>query len=182
MIYSRITTLSDHTEKWLRVILVIAGVIVLLGFVSLVSAGSPQISGIGYFDDSGACTDDVTGPEGQSPDFANIMTGDLKGCLYVFVDPDSIRETPSGVYIERGAEIYVGSGDDGDNGTFMTTYLFTAKFDESGQKFGRCQHPIVAGSGTGDYDGVRGRLDFKDSIEGGIAVNFPYTGHLNYSG
>ena len=178
MMHFRSTALFDHPEKWLRVMLMIAGIIALLGFVALVSAESPQISGVGEFPESDECTE----VEALGADFANKMTGDLKGCLYVFVDPDSIIETPGGVYIERGSELYVGSGAEGDDGTFRTTYLFTAKFNESGQQFGRCQHPIVAGSGTDDYEGVRGRLDFKDNIVDGAAVDFPYTGHLNYSG
>lgn len=169
---------SGRAVKRLRIALLLVGVIALVAFVGLVSAESPQISGVGEFPENDECTE----VEALGADFANKMTGDLEGCIYVFVDPDSIRETPSGVYIEEGTELYVGSGADGDEGTFSTTYLFTAKFDESGQQFGRCQHPIEAGSGTGDYDGVRGRLDFKDNIEDGAAVNFPYTGHLNYSG
>ena len=43
--------------------------------------------------------------------------------------------------------------------------------------FGRCQHPIVAGSGTGVFEGVTGRLDFKDDIAAG---NFPYRGHFKF--
>ena len=181
MIRSRNSALSVQTEKWLRAILVLVGVIALLGFVQLVSADSPQISGIGYFDPLYECDADITGPEGQDPDFALIMTGDLEGCLYTFVDPDT-KETPGGVYIERGSELFVGSSKGGADGTFSTTYLYTAKFDENGQQFGRCQHPIVAGSGTGAFEGVRGRLDFKDNVVDGAAVDYPYTGHLNYSG
>ena len=33
--------------------------------------------------------------------------------------------------------------------------------------FGRCQHPIVAGSGEGVFEGVTGRIDMKDDIEAG---------------
>jgi hypothetical protein len=36
----------------------------------------------------------------------------------------------------------------------------------------------VAGSGTGAFDGVRGRIDFKDDIEAG---NFPYRGSLQFA-
>ncbi len=135
--------------------------------------GAKQISGIGFFAEPEECTD----PEGAGADFANNMTGDLEGCLYVFVETAECR--PSGVYKETGTEIYVGEG-----GTFSTTYRFTAKYDDcpnlQGQQFGRCQHPIVAGSGTGVFEGVTGRLDFKDNIEGGQAVNFPYRGHLRW--
>lgn len=168
----------SRAEMFLRVALVIMGVIALFSFVSLVSAeGSTRISGIGYFPEEGECGQ----VEELGADFANKMEGDLQGCLYVFVDADSIRETPGGVYIERGSEIYVGSGEEGDDGSFETTYLYTAKFTEDGQQFGRCQHPIVAGRGSGDYAGATGRIDFKDTIEDGAAVNFPYTGNLKTS-
>ena len=43
--------------------------------------------------------------------------------------------------------------------------------------FGRCQHPIVAGSGTGVFNGVTGQMNFKDDIEAG---NFPYRGQLRF--
>lgn len=169
---------SGRSEKWLHVTLVIMGLITLFAFVRLASAaGSTRISGIGYFPEAGEC-DQV---DALGADFANKMEGDLQGCVYVFVDPDSIRETPGGNYHETGTEIYIGSGEEGDVGRFETTYRYTAKFDESGQKFGRCQHPIVAGSGSGDYAGAKGRIDFKDTIVNGEAVNFPYTGNLKTS-
>ncbi len=95
---------SGRAEKWLRVLLVIMGAIALFGFVRSVSAeGSMRISGIGRFPVEGECVDDVTGY-----DFANKMTGDLEGCLYVFVE--SYEGRPGGTYIETGTEIYVGGG------------------------------------------------------------------------
>jgi len=80
------------------------------------------------------------------------MTGDLEGCLYVF--PQTGNCTPSGIYHETGTEIFV----DGDgDGTFETTYKFMAKLtdcpDLATELWGRCQHPIVAASGTGIYEG-----------------------------
>ena len=68
-----------------------------------------------------------------------------------------------------------------ENGTFRTTYRFEAKYEDvanlAGEIFGRCQHPIVEGSGTGIFEGVSGRLDFKDEVESGT---FLYRGHLRY--
>jgi hypothetical protein len=158
-------------------------VVTLISFVSTVTSpahagGATQISGIAYFAEGGECTD----PEGDGADFANLMTDDLEGCLYVFVE--SVEVSPSGTVRERGHETFVGSYKN-KSGTFKTTYLFTAKFTgvpyESPQKFGRCQHPIVADSGTGVFDGVTGRLDLRDNIdEEGNAVNFPYRGHLRW--
>ena len=133
--------------------------------------GATQISGVGYFAEPGECTD----PEGQGADFALTMTGDLEGCHYVFVE--TAEGSPSGTYRETGTEIFVGQYN-GEAGTFSTTYRFEAKYEDwvnlVGEIFGRCQHPIVAGSGTGDFAGVTGRLDVKDDIAAG---NFPYKGH-----
>ena len=43
-------------------------------------------------DDIGACTDPGRRRE---PDFATIMTGDLEGCQYVFVEPIVVRQVVS---------------------------------------------------------------------------------------
>jgi len=48
---------------------------------------------------------------------------------------------------------------------------------------GRCQHKIIAGSGTGDFVDVTGRLNFKDIIvrddDGSLlGLSFDYRGHL----
>ena len=129
-----------------------------------------RISGVGFFDVDGLCMD----PEGDGADFALILTGDLEGCLYVFVE--SAAFTPSGTYLETGTEIFVGA-----DGTFETAYRFEGKYEDPvnlvGEIFGRCQHIILEGSGTGDFEGVSGRIDFKDDIEAG---DFPYRGHLQY--
>src|SRR5919107_917144 len=131
--------------------------------------GATQISGVAFFDDRGECDD----PEGEGADFALIMTGDLEGCLYTFVE--TAESSPSGTYRETGTELFVAS--DGA-GTFLTTYRFEAKYEDvdnlSGEQFGRCQHPIVEGSGTGIFQGVSGQLFFKDDVESGT---FLYRGH-----
>lgn len=138
--------------------------------------GATQIAGIGYSAGDGTCID----PEGEGSDFALTMTGDLEGCHYVFVE--SAVCSPSGTYRETGTETFVGQYD-GEAGTFRTTYLFTAKYEDCpslmGEIVGRCQHPIITGSGRGVFEGVSGRLDFKDDIEAG---NFPYRGHLRWQG
>jgi hypothetical protein len=171
----------NSADKWLRVMLAVTVMIslVFIGFAESVNAaGAIQIAGIGYFDDVGACDD----PEGAGADFATILTGDLEGCQYVFVT--SFDCSPSGTYREEGTEVYVLDGPDGQ-GTFSTTYFFRGKFEGcapdggfvGAEIMGFCQHPIVAGSGTGDYEGVTGRLHFKDDVAAG---NFPYTGHLKW--
>src|SRR5918999_1262352 len=129
------------------------------------AGGATQISGVGFIDEEDICDSGSMGA-----DFALIMTGDLEGCLYTFVETQ--ESSPSGTYRETGTELFVASG---GAGTFETTYRFEAKYEDvdnlSGEIFGRCQHPIVKGSGTGIYAGVTGRIDFKDDVEAG---NFPY--------
>jgi hypothetical protein len=137
--------------------------------------GATQISGIGYFAEPEECTSD---PEGQGATFALTLDGDLVGCHYVFVE--TAECSPSGTYLEAGTETFVGEYN-GVAGTFKTTYRFEAKYQDCpnllGEIVGRCQHPIIAGSGEGVFEGVTGRLDFKDDI---AAENFPYRGHLRF--
>jgi hypothetical protein len=139
--------------------------------------GATQISGVGYFDATDACNS-----ASQGATFAVSMTGDLEGCLYIFID--DYECSPSGTYREVGREFFVGTYK-GESGSFWTTYKFEAKYEgcaENGsylglEIFGRCQHPIVKGSGDGVFEGVTGRLDLKDDIEAG---NYPYRGHLKF--
>jgi hypothetical protein len=140
--------------------------------------GATQISGDAFFDDPavGECAPPPGGVASDYPPL--VMTGDLEGCLYT--DILTTESSPSGTYRETGTELFVGSYLD-ESGTFETTYRFEAKYEDvanlAGEIFGRCQHPIVEGSGTGIFEGVTGRLDFKDDVEAG---NFPYRGHLRY--
>ena len=140
--------------------------------ISGITGGATQISGIGYFAEPAECND----PEGQGSDYDLTMTGDLEGCHYVFVE--TARCSAGGAYSETGTETFVGLYD-GAPGTFRTTYLFTAKYEDcanlAGEIAGRCQHPIIAGSGEGVFEGVTGRFDMQDDIEAG---NFPYRGHF----
>src|SRR5215216_3691007 len=155
----------------------------IVAFISVASTapspalagGATQISGVGFYDDD---VPDVTcdDPEGAGADYALVMTGDLEGCLYTFVDFETAVSSPSGTYRETGTELFVAS--DG-SGTFETTYRFEAKYDLAGEEiFGRCQHPIVKGSGTGVFEGVTGILFFTDVIEAENAPYYLYRGHL----
>ena len=139
--------------------------------------GATQFSGVG--ESPGECTG-----IGADPGWALSidMEGSLSGCLYSY--PSTFEQSPSGTYRETGVEMFVElDATDEVLGTFETTYLFTAKYEllENGEiDFdneiqGRCQHPITAGSGTGKYEEVTGRIDFKDDIANG---NFPFRGHL----
>jgi hypothetical protein len=143
------------------------------------AGGATQISGDAFFDDplDPACND----PGGEDADYALVMTGDLEGCLYTFVGP--AVSSPSGTYRETGTERFVATEEEDGTvvGTFETTYRFEAKYedvtDPATEIFGRCQHPIVEGSGTGIFEGVSGQLFFKDDVETG---DFLYRGHLRY--
>jgi hypothetical protein len=139
------------------------------------SGGAFQISGVGFYAASNECD-----YESQGAVYAIKMTGDLEGCLYAFID--DFECSPSGTYREEGREYFVGTYN-GQAGTFWTTYKFEARYEDcdggplGAEIFGRCQHPIVAGSGTGVFSGVTGQINFKDDIEAG---NFPYRGQLRF--
>lgn len=139
------------------------------------SSGATQISGVGFYATAGEC-DYVS----QGAVYAIRMTGDLEGCLYAYID--DFECSPSGTYREEGREYFVGTYN-GQPGTFWTTYKFEAKYEDCDggplglEIFGRCQHPIVEGSGTGVFSGVTGQINFKDDIEAG---NFPYRGQLRF--
>ena len=141
----------------------------ILAAPAALAGGATQISGVAFFDEADTCDSASVGA-----DYALLMTGDLDGCLYTFVQTQ--ESSPSGTYRETGTERFVAS--DG-SGTFETTYRFEAKYEDvdtlSGEIFGRCQHPIVEGSGTGIFLGVSGQLFFKDEVETGT---FFYRGHL----
>ena len=144
--------------------------------VSSASAAT-QIDGVGYYDATDECN---IGAQGAA--YAVKMTGDLEGCLYVFID--EYQCSPSGTYREIGREYFVGTYH-GEAGSFWTTYKFEAKYEgcaEDGsyigaEILGRCQHPITEGSGEGVFEGATGRLDMKDDIEAG---NYPYRGHIKF--
>src|SRR5918994_5805293 len=98
----------------------------IVAFISVASTapspalagGATQISGVAFFADTGDCED----PEGVGAAYALVMTGDLDGCLYTFVE--TAESSPSGTYRETGTELFVASE---GAGTFETTYRFEAK-------------------------------------------------------
>jgi len=161
--------------------------VALIGVVSTApspafAGGATQISGEAVFDavppETPVCP--IKDTAYADADYALVMTGDLVGCLYTYVNQETAQKSPSGTYRETGTETFVGSYL-GKPGTFKTTYRFEAKYEDVdnlvGEQFGRCQHPIVEGSGTGVFEGVSGQLFFKDEVESGT---FLYRGHLRY--
>jgi hypothetical protein len=144
-----------------------------------VQAASADLSGVAVYDTSR--TTCQAPPDGYG-DYTNppiLFTGSLKGCLYFKIDAFTDNGAPSGVYLEQGREVFVGSLNGGPDGLFATTYKFESKWDPdvtTGHEVdGRCQHKIVAGSGTGGFAGATGRFDFKDVVSDGSIL---YRGHL----
>lgn len=162
-----------------RLVVVALALSMLLVAAPATAGGMTQIEGVRVLVALGEtgvpdCPDDLWPGEDDINQYALLLTGDLEGCIYGLVT--SARSHPSGTYQQVADEIFVGSWG-ALSGTFELTEFFTAKFDtETGdQIWGRCQHPITKGSGTDDFDGVSGRLDFKDDVDLEIAN---YRGHL----
>lgn len=143
-------------------------------------AQNTQVGGTGVYEWSdlfgdpygeGDICEPLDGEFAAYSDFVMRIEGDLTGCWYQLVDDYTM--TPSGAYKEHGREVFVA---DGTGDVFQLTYTFTGKFDADGNEIhGRCQHKIVAGSGTRVFEGATGRIDFKDDVDAGI--NY-YRGHI----
>ena len=161
--------------------LALLGVLVGGSLVALsapASATTTQVSGVGVFDAAGECGPPPAG-YADFTDFTMVMTGDLDGCWYTMIVTSTDHGAPSGIYHETGEEVFVGSLNGSPVGTFATTYKFESKWDpdvSTGSEVrGRCQHPIVTGSGSGGFDGATGRVDFKDEVSTG---EFLYRGPI----
>lgn len=103
------------------------------------------------------------------------LSGSLTGCWYTYVAAS--RFNPSGTYVEKGGEIFVGCLNAVWCGTFRTVYTFTAKYvdDTFAQEIhGRCEHSIV--EGTGDFTGAKGVINFKDDV---INLDLDYRGQIS---
>jgi len=167
--------MRTKVQRLVLLVMLVGGLLVALSTPA--SAATNQISGVAVLDTTGACPDP---PEGFADftDFTQVMTGSLVGCWYTNIETTRDNGAPSGVYIESGEEIFVGTLD-GEDGTFTTTYKFESKWDPDvstgSEVHGRCQHKIVEGSGTGVFEGATGRLDFKDEVTTG---QFFYRGHI----
>ena len=133
------------------------------------ATGNTQISGVGVFTSTAECPADS--PNVYPP---IKMTGGLVGCWYTDAY-EVVLTTSSGAYQERGTETFIGCLSDGTTcGTFSTTYKFTARYAPDGSELhGHCEHPLV--SGTGDFAGITGQVNFKDDVQTG---EFLYEGHF----
>lgn len=148
----------------------------LLGGAAPAQAVNTQIDGSAVLETSpGVTCEKQAAPYDVYP--VLVVRGSLTGCWYTNVL--SAKTTPSGMYLETGTELFIGTLDGRASGTFTTTYRFEAKFAADGSEVrGRCQHPLVAGSGTGVFAGATGRLNFKDII--GVPVTYVYRGHIRF--
>lgn len=160
---------------------------VLLAAVTLCGVSSAVAHGTAAADDGtnqvrGVA--DFTDPTCPGLNLEPSATGwSLDGCLRI-TGFDREKFNVSGTYQEEGTERFDGDlyvdGEYAGTGSFETSYQFRGKFEEIGEFdteiFGRCQHPIVDGSGV--FAGVEGRLDFKDVLDGPDAPYFPYRGHI----
>jgi hypothetical protein len=86
------------------------------------AAAGNQVAGSSFCETADQCPDAPIEYAGFDSYPALVMSGSLVGCLYTKVE--STHETPSGVYLETGEEVFVGSLDGGASGTFSTTYRF----------------------------------------------------------
>ncbi len=107
-------------------------------------------------------------------DYSFRIDGSLEGCVYGTITES--RSHPSGTYQEVADEIFIGTYN-GEAGTFEMNEFYTEKRVDGVLVFARCKHPIVTGSGTGIFQGVSGRLDFKDDV---VAGTSEYKGHLRF--
>lgn len=166
-------------------ILLLIVVAMLMALTAPASArGAIQISG------DGVVLEVPDQPPAECPEDSGITSlftleltaGSLVGCWYTD-EFTYFQENPSGTVSERGLETFVGEyyDDEGNlvgSGQFSTTYHFTGKFDDVGEIFGRCQHPIVEGSGSDVFEGVTGRVDFKD-VDPANGI-LEYRGHVKF--
>ena len=164
----------NKTCQRLVVVLALAVGVVVVRPTS-VRAGMTQISGVSSYDTTGA----VCGPPPAGyADYTSypplVLQGSLAGCWYTKAETST--QISSGVYLESGQEVFVGTLNGGPAGTFGTTYHYQSKWDPNASTgteiVGRCEHDLV--TGTGGFAGISGMLFFKDD-----APLYFYRGHIN---
>jgi hypothetical protein len=125
-----------------------------------VDAARTAVSGTFVFDADGACPGPPSGYE-DFTDYPVVVSGDLEGCWYTKID-EARDLRPSGIHLEVGREVFVGSVRGGPEGTFSTAYNWQSKWDPDiatgTEVWGHCQHLIVRGSGTGGLQDVTGLI------------------------
>jgi len=164
--------------------------LVLTGGSTALATGNKSVfvSGNSTFSDCGL----------EGSDFALLMTGDLEGCLSIFVQGFNCKELDDfDLYFERGREVFVGKLR-GKQGRFRTTYTldaayangFCQSFDPSLEVGGGCIHKVEGRSGV--FKNAEGVITFFDVIAavtgdpatgaftaGTGANNFLYSGRIH---
>ncbi len=186
---------NAHGTTWRNAKVVVASalatVIMASGNAALATGDrSTVISGNSIFSDCGVA----------GSDFALLMTGDLEGCLSIFVQGYTCTELNDFAhYTERGRETFVGTLR-GKRGRFTTNYTvdaayaagFCQSFDFSLELSGSCIHKIHGKSGAfTDAEGVFTLFDVitnvtGDPVTGAFAAgsggnNFLYYGRIRTS-
>ena len=151
--------------------------------------GTTTISGNSTFSDCGVA----------GSDFALLMTGDLEGCLSIFVLGSTCQELDDfDHYTERGREAFVGTLS-GKQGRFTTNYTvdaayakgFCQSFNFSLEVSGSCIHKIHGRSGVfADSEGVFTLFDVITNVTGDPVTgeftagsggnNFLYFGRIRF--
>lgn len=170
-----------------------------LATVIMASGNTALATGDGNYVISGNSTFSDCGKVGS--DFALLMTGDLEGCLSIFVQGFTCKNRNGfDHYTERGREAFVGTWR-GKNGRFVTDYVveaayadgFCESFDFSLELSGSCIHNIHGRSGVfADAEGVYTMFDVitnvtGDPVTGTFAAgsganNFLYSGRIRTGG
>ena len=167
----------------------------VLASMMLASGSAASASGDSTTFVSGNITYSDCGRVGS--DLALLMTGDLEGCLSIYVEGSSCKELDDyDLYLERGREVFVGKLR-GKQGRFGTTYLidaamakgFCQSFDFSLEVGGSGNHIVQGRSGV--FEGAKGEfkcLDVNTNVMGDPvtgeftagtgANNFLYYGHI----
>ena len=96
-------------QRWVLLRVLVGGLLVALSTpATAATAATAKISGVGVFDTTGECGPPPAGYE-DFTDFTMVMTGDLDGCWYTKVETSQDNGAPSGVYLESGQEVFVGT-------------------------------------------------------------------------
>jgi hypothetical protein len=138
-----------------------------------VQAATTAVSGTFVVDTGSVCTSPPDGFE----ELAFVISGDLEGCRSTNIGGARDLGPPSGLYLEVGQEVFVGRFRGGPVGTFATTSTFASRWDPDfttggTEIWGRCQHSIVRGRGTGGQHGVARHLVRTDMATDGSAGSY----------
>lgn len=187
---------NAHSQTWRRAKSLAVGA---FGTVIMASANLALATGDRNYAISGNSTFSDCGAAGS--DFALLMTGDLQGCLSIFVKGYTCKaKNGFDHYTERGREAFVGTWR-GRNGRFVTDYVveaayaqgFCQSFDFSLELSGSCIHNIHGRSGVfADAEGVYTMFDVITNVTGDPVTgaftagsggnNFLYSGHIRTGG